>query len=147
MENQQQIWNTIGQSTSGRQRWKVPYFSRQQRCLYALCDAGSIVRISIILNVHFHRERFATCRAISYNVQRGPKVTFLVARSARPAIHDAHRIFCAANCAWHYAPDSRRMSASPPRIRRKCCVNLPREEHLTKEHLTRDVIFGPICRN
>jgi hypothetical protein len=37
--------------------------------------------------------------------------------------------------------DSLRMRGSHPRIRRKCCAHLPREERAT-----RDVTFEPLCR-
>jgi hypothetical protein len=53
-------------------------------------------------------------------------------------LRDAHptRIL-RATFAWHmrqiHAQDSRRMHASHPRIRRKCCAHLPREERATRD--------------
>jgi hypothetical protein len=76
--------------------------------------------------------------------RRGSKVTYplLRGRCAQHlydvrGLHDAHRTRICVT----YALDSRRMRASHPRIRRKCCVHLPHEERAT-----RNVTFGPICR-
>jgi hypothetical protein len=55
------------------------------------------------------------------HVQRGPKVTSLVARSSRGrCVQHLHDV-----CP-RFTPDSHRMRASHPRIRRKCCAHLPR---------------------
>jgi hypothetical protein len=54
-------------------------------------------------------------------------------------LHDVRRLHDAHIRVTLYAPDSRRMRASP-RIRGKCCVHLPREARAT-----RDVTFGPLC--
>jgi hypothetical protein len=81
------------------------------------------------------------------NIQRGPKVTSLVARQVRATFAWCTRATWrtsyanfARNICVTYAPDSRRMRASHPRIRRKCCAHLLREERAT-----RDVTFGPFC--
>jgi hypothetical protein len=50
------------------------------------------------------------------------------------------RKFSAGNICVTYAPDYRRMRASHPRMRRKCCAHLPREECATS-----NVTFGPLC--
>jgi hypothetical protein len=55
---------------------------------------------------------------------------------------DAYRIswILRVTFAWHMRQITRRMRASHPRIRRKCCAHLPHEECAT-----RDVTFGPLC--
>jgi hypothetical protein len=44
----------------------------------------------------------------------------------------------ARNICMTYAPDSRRMRASHPRIRRKCCAHLLHEERATRDHVLLD---------
>jgi hypothetical protein len=69
---------------------------------------------------------------------KGPKAISLVCKIR--GLHDAHRTqICRVTFAWHMRQILAGCAAHP-RIRRKCCAPLPREERSTT-----DVTFGPLC--